>query len=289
VYRFIRDNQDRYTVTKMAGLFGVSRSAYYRWEKQGASGLRERAEEELVEKLRDLQEEHHWRYGAPRLQIELRKQGVRASRKRIGNLLRKHGLNAGRRRRYMPTTQSNHGLPVCENLLNRDFEAAEPGRKWASDITYLDTREGWRYLTTVLDLFNREVIGWAFSGDMTAEHTTVPALTAACMKGRPQDGLLFHSDRGVQYCAASFRDCLKVLCPTVRQSMSRKGNCRDNACAESFFKTLKTELETLDGKHRALEVRDSVFEYLESYYNRKRLHSALDYSTPAEAVCKKVV
>jgi transposase InsO family protein len=287
VYRFIRENQDRYTVTKMTGLFGVSRSAYYRWEKQGASGLRERAERELAEKLRDLQEDHHWRYGAPRLQIELRKQGVRVSRKRIGKLLRKYGLNARRKRRYMPTTQSNHGLPVCGNLLNRDFGATEAGRKWVSDITYLDTAEGWRYLTTVLDLFNREVVGWAFSSDMTAEHTALPAPAAACMKGRPREGLLFHSYRGVQYCAASFRERLEELCPAVRQSMSRKGNCWDNACAESFFKTLKTELETLDGRHSALEVRDSVFEYIEVYYNRKRLHSSLDYSTPAEAVCKK--
>jgi transposase InsO family protein len=157
-----------------------------------------------------------------------------------------------------------------------------------SDLTYLRTSEGWRYLTVVLDLFDRKVIGWAFSNAMTTEHTSVPALTTARINRRPREGLLFHSDRGVQYCAASFRDRLHALCPAVRQSMSRKGNCWDNACAESFFKTLKTELETLDGKHGALEVRDSVFEYIESYYNRKRLHSALDYSTPAEAVCKKV-
>jgi transposase InsO family protein len=280
-------NKDRYTVTEMTGLFGVSRSAYYQWEKQGVSDRRERGDTELAEKLRALQEEHHGRYGAPRLQIELRKQGIRVSRKRIGKLLRKHGLNAKRRRRFVPTTQSNHGLPVCENLLNRDFGAAEPGRKWVSDITYLGTTEGWRYLTAVLDLGDRKVIGWAFSDDMTTEHTTVSALAMACMNRRPREGLLFHSDRGVQYCAALFRDRLEELCPTVRQSMSRKGNCWDNACAESFFKTLKTELETLDGKHSGLEVRDSVFEYIESYYNRKRLHSALDYSTPAEAVYKE--
>jgi transposase InsO family protein len=178
-------------------------------------------------------------------------------------------------------------LPVGENILNRDFGAAEPGRKWVSGLTYLHTTEGWRYLTVVLDLCDRKVAGWAFSDDMRTEHTAIPALTMACMNRRPQEGLLFHSDRGVQYCAVSFRDCLKALCPAVRQSMSRKGNCWDNACAESFFKTLKTELETRDGKHGAMEVRDSVFEYIESCYNRKRLHSALDYSTPVEAVCKK--
>jgi transposase InsO family protein len=222
------------------------------------------------------------------MQAALRKDyGMRVSRKRIAKLLKKHGLNVKRRRRFIPTTDSNHGLPVCPNLLNREFGAAEPGRKWVSDITYLHTLEGWRYLTTVLDLCDRKVIGWAFSDDMRTEHTTVPALAMAGMNRRPQEGLIFHSDRGIQYCAASFRDRLNGLCPTVRQSMSRKGNCWDNACAESFFKTLKSELKTLEGKHGALEVRDSVFEYIETYYNRKRLHSTLDYSTPVEALCKK--
>jgi transposase InsO family protein len=288
VYRFIIGNKDRYTVAEMARLFGVSRSAYYQWEKQGVSDRRERADGELAALLRALQEEHHGRYGAPRMQVELRKQGIRVSRKRIGKLLRKHGLNAKRRRRFVPAAQSNRGLPVCGNLLNREFGAAEPGRKWASDITYLGTTEGRRYLTAVLDLFDRKAIGWAFSDDMKTEHTTVPAPAAACMNRRPREGLLFHSDRGVQYCAVVFRERLEELCPAVRQSMSRKGNCWDNACAESFFKTLKTELETLDGKHSVLEVRDSVFEYIESSCNRKRLHSALDYSTPAKAVYKKV-
>jgi transposase InsO family protein len=179
-------------------------------------------------------------------------------------------------------------LPVCENILNRDFHAAGPGEKWVSDITYLRTAQGWLYLTIVLDLFDRKVLGWAFSEDMTAEHTTVPALSMAFMNRRPQAGLMFHSDRGVQYCAASFRTKLDQWCPQVRQSKRRKGNCWDNACAESFFKTLKSEVDTLDGKQPALEVRDSVFEYIESYYNRKRIHSALDYCTPAGALCEKV-
>jgi transposase InsO family protein len=185
VYRFIRENKDRYSVTKMTGLCGVSRSAYYQWEKQGVSDLRERADEGLVVLLRALQEEHHGRYG------------VRVRGKRIGKLLRKYGLNARRKRRYIPTTQSNYGLTVCENLLNRDFGAAEAGRKWVSDLTYLQTGEGWRYLPVVLDLFDQKVVGWAFSDDMTTEHTTVPALTMARVKGRPPEGLLFHSDRGV--------------------------------------------------------------------------------------------
>jgi transposase InsO family protein len=136
------------------------------------------------------------------------------------------------------------------------------------------------YLTVVLDLYDRKVIGWALSGDMETVHTAIPAVDMAFANRKAQEGLIFHSDRGVQYCAKSFRDRLVEQCPSVRQSMSRKGNCWDNACAESFFKTLKRELETLDGKHSAAEVRQSVFMYLEAYYNRIRIHSALDYVAP---------
>jgi transposase InsO family protein len=163
----------------------------------------------------------------------------------------------------------------------------EPKVRTVSDITYLRTSDGWVNLTAVIDLFNRNVIGWALSADMETVHTTISALEMAFKNCKPQDGLLFHSDRWVQYCVKSFRDILCKLCPrtygsTVRQSMSRKGNCWDNACAESFFKTLKTELETLDGKHSAAGVRQSVFMYIEAYYNRVRLHSVLDYKAPNE-------
>jgi transposase InsO family protein len=194
--------------------------------------------------------------------------------------MRENGLNARQRRKFIPTTNSNHGLPVCENLLDREFHAEGGGEKWASDITYLRTTADWVYLTVVLDLYDRKVIGWALSADMETVHTTIPAVAMAFANRPAQEGLLFHSDRGVQYCARAFREALKARCPTVRQSMSRKGNCWDNACAESFFKTLKRELETLDGNHSAGEVRQSVFMYLEAYYNRVRLHSVLDYVAP---------
>jgi transposase InsO family protein len=194
--------------------------------------------------------------------------------------MRENDLNARRRRKFIPTTNSNHGFPVCENILNREFHAERGGEKWVSDITYLRTAGGWIYLTVVLDLFDRKVIGWALSADMETRHTTVTALEMAFKNRTAQDGLVFHSDRGVQYCAKSFREILHEQCPTVRQSMSRKGNCWDNACAESFFKTLKSELEILDGRHSAAEVRQSVFLYIEAYYNRVRMHSSLDYSAP---------
>ena len=188
----------------------------------------------------------------------------------------------------MITTNSKHGFLVCENILNREFHADQPGWKWVSDITYLRTKTGWLYLTIVMDLFDRKIIGWAISKTMEAEDTVVKAYQMACGNRHPEGELIFHSDRGVQYCAETFRTVLVRSCPSIRQSMSRKGNCWDNACAESFFKTIKTELETLNGKYGADEVRDSVFEYIEAYYNRKRIHSTLDYSVPIELLRTKV-
>jgi transposase InsO family protein len=172
--------------------------------------------------------------------------------------MREQGLNARQRRKFIPPTNSNHGLEVRKSLLNREFYARWGGVKWVSDLTYLRTPGGWVYLAVVLDLYDRKVIGWALSADMETAHTTIPAVDMAFKNRRAQAGLLFHSDRGVQYCARSFRDLLEKRCPTVRQSMSRKGNCWDNACAESFFKTFKRELETLDGKHTDGEVRQAI-------------------------------
>jgi transposase InsO family protein len=265
----------------MAGLFGVSSGAYYKWAKHGVSQRRSQEDAELLSFIRDIVIKHHRRYGSPRVREALRKDhGKRVSLKKVARLMRENGLNARRKRKFIPTTNSNHGLPVCKNLLNRQFHAEQAGQKWVSDITYLRTADGWVYLTVVLDLFDRRAIGWALSADMETAHTTIPALKMAFKTRTAQDGLLFHSDRGVQYCAQSFRDVLHGCCPSARQSMSRKGNCWDNACAESFFKTLKTELETLDGRHSAASVRQAVFLYIEAYYNRVRLHSALDYSAP---------
>jgi transposase InsO family protein len=260
---------------------GVSRSAYYQWARGKAPSRRKEADAELVRLIRQIVLKHHYRYGSPRVRQELRTlHGKRVSRKKVARLMRENGLNAKRRRKYIPTTDSKHALPVCENILNRQFHAEAAGQKWVSDITYLRTIGSWVYLTVILDLFDRKVIGWALSASLDTAKTTVPALEMAVKNRPPHQGLLFHSDRGVQYCAQLFRDVLHERCPTVRQSMSRKGNCWDNACAESFFKTLKAELETLGGKHSAAEVRQSVFMYIETYYNRIRMHSVLDYVAP---------
>jgi transposase InsO family protein len=211
----------------------------------------------------------------------LRKEyGEQVSRKKAARLMREHRLNARLRGKYIPTANSRHGLAACENILNQQFHAGAGGEKRVSDLTYLRASAGWVYLTVVLDVFDRKVIGWALGGDMEACHTVIPAPGMAVRNRGPRAGMIFHSGRGVQYCAKPFREKLTGRCPSVRRSMSRKGNCRDNACAESFFKTLKRELETLDGRHTGAEVRQSVFMYLEAYYNRVRIHSALDYNAP---------
>jgi transposase InsO family protein len=273
-YRFMKANKGRYAVKKMAGLFGVSRGAYYKWAKNGVARRRKEADAELLALIREIAARHRRRYGSPRVRRELRdRYGKRVSLKKVARIMRENGLNARRRRKYIPTTDSKHSLPVCENILNREFHAEKSGVKWVSDITYLRALNGWIYLTVVIDLYDRKVIGWAVSEGMEAANTAVAAFKMAVGNRVPRHGLIFHSDRGVQYCAQLFRDVLHELCPAVRQSMSRKGNCWDNACAESFFKTLKAELETLDGRRSVAEVRQSVFMYIESYYNRIRMHS----------------
>jgi transposase InsO family protein len=282
-YQFIHENKGEFAVKEMTGILGVSREAYYQWVRRGFSDGQPKADEELLDLIKKIVEEHQRRYGILRVRKELlNKYGKRVSRKKVAQIMRENGLNARRRRKHVKTTDSKHNLPVCENILNREFSAEKPGQIWVSDITYLRTTDGWLYFTAIVDLFDRKVIGWSFSINLETVNTTIPALMMAVKNRTPEKDFIFHSDRGVQYCAIAFRSTLGVICPTVRQSMSRKGNCWDNACAESFFKTLKCELETLDGKHSEAQVRQSVFMYIESYYNRIRMHSALDYVAPNE-------
>ena len=288
-YRFIQENLGKYSVREMTGLFGVSRGAYYKWLKAGCPNRDKNPDIELIKLIREIVLRHCRRYGILRVRKELWiKHGISISRKKVARLMRENGLNARRGRKYVPTTDSRHSLPVCENILNREFAAEKSGQKWVSDITYLRTSSGWVYLTAVLDLFDRRVIGWALSDNMETCNTTIPAFEMAVKNRQPESGLIFHSDRGVQYCAHSFRSVMRNLCPSVRQSMSRKGNCWDNACAESFFKTLKSEEEKLNGKYLAKDVRQAVFYFVEGYYNRERIHSVLDYLAPNEYYLSKV-
>jgi transposase InsO family protein len=262
----------------MARVLGVSRSGYYVWEKRKPS-LREKKDRMLSLLIKRIFSEHHGRYGSPRVWAELASLGWRVSRKRVQRRMREQILRARRRRRRVYTTDSRHLFAFSANTLSRNFHASNPGEKWVSDITYLRTKNGWLYLAVILDLWDRRVIGWSMGNGLTAE-LVCRALVMAVGNRQPQEGLIFHSDRGVQYCCDEFSSMLKQLCPSVRQSMSRKGNSWDNACAESFIKTLKVELYILEGRHSSRQVQTAVFEYIGVYYNRCRRHSALGYATP---------
>jgi len=213
---------------------------------------------------------------------ELHKRGYSCSRARVARIMANHGIYARTKRKFKLTTESKHNYPISPNLLNQDFTADRPNQKWVSDITYIRTLAGWLYLTVILDLFNRQIVGWSMSHRLTAAETTIAALIHACQRHRPSEGLILHSDRGVQFACHEFRD--KLLEYHMIQSMSSKGNCYDNAVAESFFATLKTELvysEKYETKEQAIL---SIFEYIEVFYNRQRIHSSLGDKTPVEFV-----
>jgi len=273
----MKENKERYSVARMAKTLRVSRSGYYAYEKRKPSNHSYR-DRELAELIQKIFCDNRGRYGSPRVWEEMKGNGLQVSRKRVERLMREGNLAARRRRKWVRTTDSNHGLAVAENHLNRDFHACNPAEKWVSDITYLRTSAGWLYLTIILDLWDRKVIGWSMGNDLMAINTC-RALEMAVKNRRPQEGLIFHSDRGVQYCSDEFRTTLNRLCPKVLQSMSRKGNCWDNACAESFFKTLKVETDLSERRYTVQQIKTEVFEYIEIYYNRCRRHSALGYAT----------
>jgi transposase InsO family protein len=277
-YAFIQEHQTVFSVSRMCRVFEVSRSGFYEWLSRPESA-RKQADRQLSDEIKQAFESSRQTYGTRRVQDDLRKQGQAVSRARIGRLMRQEGLCCKTRRRFRATTNSNHTLPVAPNLLARQFQVAEPDRVYVSDITYVATGEGWLYLAVFLDLFSRQVVGWAMSAWMTAD-LVMDALQMARWRRRPGKGLLVHSDRGSQYASGRFQALLKdqgYVC-----SMSRKGNCWDNAPAESFFHTLKTELI----HHRRFETREQakqeIFEYIEVFYNRQRKHSTLGYRTPSE-------
>ncbi len=264
----------------MCKVLNVSSSGYYYWYNHPIS-TRQQSQNQLENHIRQVYTQSQCRYGSPRIADELRDQGVKVSRNCIARLMRKAGIRSIMYKKYrVQTTESNHDYPVAKNLLSREFTADKPGQKWVSDITYVATYQGWIYLTVILDLADRKVVGWALSDRLKAVDTSVAAWHMA-LKNRPLSGrLLFHSDRGVQYACTEFRDELKDL--PVEQSMSRKGNCWDNAVAESFFKTLKSELVNHTHFETHAAARLAIFEYIEGWYNRRRKHSALNYRTPSQ-------
>lgn len=273
------DGQREYhRVGKMAEALGVSRAGYYAWRGRKSSA-REQENEQLIDEIRIVQQRVKYRYGSPRVTRELGRTGVSAGHNRVARLMRENLLLRRSRRRYRSTTNSAHRLPVAGNLLDRQFAVHRPNLAWVSDITYIATAEGWLYLCVVIDLYSRKVIGWSLGPRMKA-HLVVQALTAALMRRGWPRGVIFHSDRGSQYCSYAFRR--KLEAQGLKQSMSRKGNCWDNAPSESFFNTLKTELCGSRAFESRAEAQEKIFEYIEVFYNRRRLHSSIGYVPPAE-------
>jgi transposase InsO family protein len=266
-------------VVVMCRVLEVHRSGYYAWQhRQLTKQLGKRAQEnkELTEAIREIHRNSKERYGAPRVTAELHRQGFRCSHNRVARLMKASAIKAKRRRAYRVTTRSNHPL-ASPNLLDRNFTAQAQDRVWTSDITYVKTREGWIYVATVMYLFSRKIVGLAMRNRMSKE-LVCDALKQAIMHRRPEPGLLLHSDRGSQYSSWSYREIIHAN--GFKQSMSRKGNCWDNAPMESFFKTMKVE-EVYRRKYQTREeARQSIFEYIEIFYNRQRLHSTLGYETP---------
>lgn len=262
----------------MCRMLQVSASGYYAW-RQRASSARAVANGGLVEQIQRIHTASRCTYGSPRIQAALRQQGVCCNRKRVARLMRLHGIQGCQRHRRHPiTTHSCHTYPVAANILHRDFTADAPNRKWLGDISYIVTHEGYLYLASLEDVFSRKIVGWAM-GERLETALVEQALHMALTQRRPAAGLLHHSDRGSQYASHAYRALLDMQHITV--SMSAPGNCYDNAMKESFFATLKTECAVQPFATRA-EARTAIFEYIEVFYNRQRLHSALGYRSPEQ-------
>ena len=277
-YAFIREHAHEYTVRRQCRVLEVAESGYYAWLHAQPSA-RQQADEQLLAEIQAIYQQNRRLYGSPRIHAELKKRGWQCSRKRVARLMRAaHLVSVRQRHRRLQTTDSKHRYPVAANVLNRQFEAQRPNQKWVADMTYIPTQSGWLYLAAVLDLFSRRIVGWAMSAhcDTALVHN---ALHMALSQRQPQADLLHHSDRGSQYAAHDYQLLLTQHHITV--SMSRKANCYDNAVMESFFRTLKAECVALHLFHSRTHARSVIFEFLEVYYNRQRLHSTLDYCTPA--------
>ena len=256
----------------------VSRSGYYAWRRRGKS-LRQRENDRLIPIVKAAHKKSKGTYGARRIAEEIKAHGKACGRGRAGTLMKLADVAAKQKKKFKATTDSKHNLPVASNLLNRQFEVKEPDRVYVSDITYIWTGEGWLYLAVILDLFSRQIVGWSLSTRMTRK-LIMNALLMAIWRRRPDPGLIFHSDRGSQYCSTDFQKMLKTH--GMISSMSRKGNCWDNAVAESFFGSLKTERVFFSNYKTREEARRDIVDYIEMFYNSNRRHSYLGYVSPKE-------
>lgn len=265
-----------FPVKAMCRVLGVARSGFYAWCSRKPSE-RHQQQANLDRQVTQAYNARKGRSGAPRLCHDLREAGLPYNRKTVAASMQRQGLRARAARKFKATTNSRHSLPVAENLLKQDFAASAPNQKWVGDITYLYTEEGWLYLAVVIDLYSRMVIGWAMGERMTAD-LVCDALRMALWRRKQPKGVMVHSDRGSQYCSAAYQELIRAH--HLRSSMSAKGNCYDNACAESFFHSLKVECIHGERFRSRAQMRETVFEYVETDYNRQRRHSTLGYISP---------
>ena len=278
-YRFVAAERARYPVRLLCRVVGVAASGFYAWLRRGPS-QRERQDRSLAERIAAVFAASRRTYGSPRVHAELRAEGIRVSRKRVARLMREGGLAATIRRRFPRTTNSDHGRPVAPNLLEQKFTAEQPDTVWLAAISYIATGEGWLYLAAIKDMATREIVGWSMSDSLEAG-SACAALRMAIQRRQPPAGLIHHSDRGVQYAGSEYQ---KILTRHgLRCSMSRRGNCSDNAPMESFFGSLKNELVHRTTFPTRAAARQALFDYLEIFYNRRRRHSGIGFLTPAQA------
>lgn len=277
-YEFIQQNHSSFPVVKMCRALKCYPSGYYRWLREPNS-LRSQSNERLKERINELYEEHGERAGSPMITADLNAEPEFSTvgKNRVARIMKEDGLKCKAVKKFVITTDSKHNEPIAENLLNREFNVSSPNRVWVGDITYLRVGRKWYYLSVFIDLFSRMVVGWDLS-DSLERYSTIKALNKAILRRSPGKGMMVHSDRGIQYASSDFRKKLEEN--NFIQSMSRKGNCWDNAVAESFFHTLKTQLTHHVCYRNVQEAEASLFNYIEVYYNRRRRHSTNNYKSP---------
>lgn len=276
-YAWIDAHRQTFGLAESCAVLGVSSSGYHAWKQGGTQDRKRLTDAQMLALIQAIHGELKGAYGSPRMVLELRDRGFPASKERVERLMQENGIRARHKRRFKATTDSQHSLPVAPNLLARAFTPAAPNQVWTADMTYIWTDEGWLYLAVVLDLFNREVVGWSIQPRMMAD-IVIDALTMAWFRKKPAPGLIHHSDRGSQYASHAFQAQLEeygMVC-----SMSRKGNCWDNAPTESFFNSLKNERVHGTRYSTRAAAEADLFDYIEPFYNRRRQHSTLGYVSP---------
>lgn len=278
-YKFIKDHESLFPIERMCQVVEIGPSSYYKWKSKPICNRLLR-KNEIKQQITSIYFATKQRYGSPRITSELGSLGYKVSRITVAKYMRELGLRSKLSRKFKVTTDSKHNYLVVDNVLDRNFMAANPSKLWVSDITYIQTREGFLYLTVIMDLYDRKIVGWSLSNTMSTQETTLLAWRMAIRNRPVQRGLIFHSDRGVQYANKKFTNT--IASSEVIRSMSRKANCWDNAVAESFFKSLKTELIYGNKLITKRQMELEIFQYIEIWYNKKRRHSALNYKTIEE-------